>query len=307
MKNLKRKTVIGACIFLAVFCNNSLAQNFIPLWTEGKIPNTKNLQSNDSIANERYWKVAVPGMFAFFPSKQENTGSAVLICPGGGYDHLAYVVSGTQLAKWYNTLGINAFVLIYRLPVAANLVKKEIAPLQDAQRAIRLIRANAAAWGVNSDGIGVMGISAGGHVASCLGTHGEDVSAVGDSVDQYSFNPNFMILISPVISMKSYVHAGSRRNLLGDEPSANMVADYSTELCVTNQTPPTFIVHAENDKSVKLENSLMFASALREKNVSVSLHVFPSGGHSFGLSNNPGSSNLWKELCELWIEEKGFK
>src|SRR5205085_581638 len=159
------------------------------------------LNLTDSIANERIYRVGTPGMYAFFPSSAENKGAAVIICPGGGYERLAYVISGTQLAKWFNAIGISAFVLNYRLPNSPDLKQREIGPLQDAQRAMRIIRSNATKWGIKPDKIGIQGSSAGGHLATLLGTHTEDVSAIHDSLDKVSFRPDFMILVSPVIDL----------------------------------------------------------------------------------------------------------
>src|SRR3954471_16754662 len=139
---------------------------FIPLYPKGKMPNSKGLNLKDSITNERIYRVGKPGMYAFFPSSSENKGAAVLICPGGGYERLAYVISGTQLAKWFNAIGLSAFVLNYRLPNSPDLINRELGPLQDAQRAIRIIRANAGKWGIKTDKIGTQGSSAGGHLAS---------------------------------------------------------------------------------------------------------------------------------------------
>src|SRR5215211_2444354 len=159
---------------------NVRAQEFIPLWPKGKMPNTKGMNLKDSIANERIFRVGTPGMYAFFPGTAENKGGAVVICPGGGYERLAYVISGLQLAKWFNTMGMSAFVLNYRLPNSPDLKQRETGPLQDAQRAMRVVRANAARWGIKPDKVGVQGSSAGGHLATLLGTHTEDVSAIGD-------------------------------------------------------------------------------------------------------------------------------
>ncbi len=293
-------------IILLISCNlQLLAQEFIRLWPEGKMPNSKGIAMNDSIFNERYYRVGEPGMYAFFPSKQENQGTSIVICPGGGYHHYAYM-GAIQFAKWFNTLGISAFVLISRFPHSPDLVERSKAPLQDAQRAMRLIRANAKRWGVNPEKIGILGFSAGGHLASSLGTHLEDVSAIGDTLGNYSFRPDFMLLVSPVITMGKYAHPGSRDNLLGEKPSEILIAKYSNELQVTPQTPPAFIVHAENDNVVNSENSVLLFSALRASNVSVSLHIFPQGTHAIGLQNNPGSTTLWKDLCIMWLNEKGF-
>ncbi|MBD0285362.1 MAG: alpha/beta hydrolase [Flavisolibacter sp.] len=279
---------------------------FIPLYPKDKMPNSKGLHLKDSIANERIYRVGTPGMYAFFPSSTENKGAAVLVCPGGGYERLAYVISGTQLAKWFNAIGISAFVLNYRLPNSPDLIQREIGPLQDAQRAIRIIRANAIKWGIKPDKIGMQGSSAGGHLASLVGTHNEDISAIHDPLDTVSFRPNFLILVSPVIDLGTYAHAGSRQNLLGENPSQQLINKYSTQNSVTENTPPTFIADAFNDKAVPPMNSLLFYKALLEHNVSTSFHVFPQGGHAIALRNNPGSTEQWTNLCEAWLIEMGF-
>lgn len=282
------------------------AQEFIPLWPAGKMPNTKGMRLKDSINNERVYQVGTPGMFAFFPSIQENKQCAVIICPGGGYHHLSYQISGFQLAKWFNTMGISAFVLNYRLPNSPDLAHRETGPLQDAQRAIRIIRANAARWNLQQNKIGIMGVSAGGHLAASLGNVTGDVAAIGDSLDGVPFRPDFTILVSPVITMGAYTHKGSRENLLGKTPSKELVEKYSMELQVKPTTPPCFIADAFNDKGVDPRNSLFFYQALLEKNISTSFHVFPQGGHNIALRNNPGSTQLWTDLCEQWLVEMGF-
>jgi acetyl esterase/lipase len=282
------------------------AQEFVPLWEKGKMPNSKGVELQDVIRDERIYQVGKPGFYAFFPSQQENKGAAVLICPGGGYEHLAYVISGTQLAKWFNTLGISAFVLNYRLPTSPDVRQREIAPLQDAQRAMRIIRSNAEKWKIKADKIGVLGTSAGGHLAANLGTSTEDQAKINDELDKWPFAPNFIVLVSPVITMGEYAHAGSKRNLLGDNPSKQLTERYSLEKQVTPSTPPAFVVHAANDKGVNVRNSLLFYNALLDKNVSASLHIFPTGGHAIALRNNPGSTETWTELCEMWLIEMGF-
>ena len=282
------------------------SQEFIPLWPKAKMPNSKGMKLKDSIANERVYRVGTPGFYAFFPSVAENKGAAVLICPGGGYERLAYIISGTQLAKWFNTIGISAFVLNYRLPNSPDLKQRELGPLQDAQRAVKIIRANAAKWGIKPDKIGIQGSSAGGHLAALSSASREDLSVIGDSLDKISPVPDFSILVSPVIDLGTYAHKGSRKNLLGDNPSDELAARYSPYLSVTASTPPSFIVHAFNDKAVSARNSLLFYQALLEKNVSSSLHIFPHGGHAIALRNNPGSTEQWTTLCESWMAEMGF-
>src|SRR5678816_3657108 len=195
---------IFALIFI-VTSSQLYAQQFIPIWPEGKKPNFNGIVVKDSITN-RVWKVGTPGFYAFVVQPEENAGTAVLICPGGGYERLAYLQSGYTLAKWYNTFGISAFVLNYRLPNQPDLVNRKIAPLQDAQRAMKVIRTHAAEWNIKTDKIGVMGTSAGGHLASWLGESLEDISAIKDSLDTVNFHPDFMVLLSPVISFGKYAH-----------------------------------------------------------------------------------------------------
>lgn len=297
---------VSTSVFLFLLGLTVYSQEFIRLWPEGQMPNSKGLSITDSISGERYRRVGTPGILAFFPSKEENSGTAVIICPGGGYKHYAHILSGTQFAKWFNAKGITAFVLISRLPHSPDLIERSKAPLQDAQRAIRLIRSRATEWNLDPRKVGIIGFSAGGHVASTLGTHTEDVSSVGDVLDTISYRPDFMLLVSPVITMGKFAHQGSRDNLLGENPSNELLSEYSNELQVTGQTPPAFMVHAENDKTVNPENSLMFFLALRAHQVPASLHIFPYGGHSIGLEKNPGSTSLWKELMEKWLIEMNF-
>ncbi len=291
-------------ILLLIYPGGISAQNYLSLWPEGNIPNSRGLKTDEIIDNERIFQVATPGLYTFLPSKEENTGSAVIICPSGGYHHLTYILGGFQLAKWFNTMGMAAFVLKYRLPHSADLIEREKAPLQDAQRAMRIIRANAAEWGIKPDRIGIMGTSAGGHLASTLATHSEDVSCIGDSLDKISFHPDFLILISPVITMGKYTHKESRDNLLGESPAKDLLEKYSSEIQVSTSTPPVFIVHAANDKSVDPLNSLLFYRALSASNIpGCSLHIFPQGEHSIALANNPGSAALWTTLCKMWLTE----
>ncbi|WP_207531637.1 alpha/beta hydrolase [Desertivirga arenae] len=298
---------IRLVVLLVVLASLSAhSQEFIPLWPKGKMPNSKGMKIKDSIANERIFKVGTPGFYAFFPSISENKGAAVVICPGGGYERLAYIISGTQLAKWFNTIGVSAFVLNYRLPNSPDLKQRETGPLQDAQRAIKLIRGNAAKWGIKPDKIGVQGSSAGGHLAALSSVSTLDVSLIGDSLDKISPKPDFSILVSPVIDLGTYAHKGSRKNLLGENPSEELLNRYSPHLNVSSATPPAFIVHAFDDKTVSPHNSLLFYKALLEKNVQSTLHILPQGGHAIALRNNPGSTEQWTSLCESWMIEMNF-
>lgn len=299
------KKIFLQAIFLMLLLQ-AAAQEFIPLWPAGKKPNFNGKVVTDSLYNDRIWRVSTPGVYAFVVPKQENNGTAILICPGGGYERLSYLYNGFNLAKWYNSIGVSAFVLIYRLPHQQDLQQRELAPLQDAQRAMRLIRSNAGKWDIKTDKIGVMGTSAGGHVATTLGTHFADVAAIGDSLDKTSSRPDFMVLLSPVISMGISAHPGSKKNLLGTDTTRAMIELYSNELQVSPATPPAFIVHALNDSTVKVKNSLLFYNALLEKKVNASIHIFPQGGHGIRVDDNPGSTDLWLNLLELWLKETGF-
>ncbi|MFT3738116.1 MAG: alpha/beta hydrolase [Breznakibacter sp.] len=298
-------TLYWAILFFSSMTTVS-AQDYIPLWPEGQMPNSRGLGLERIEERERVSQVGMPGLYAFFPSKEENKRSAVLICPPGGYQKLTYVVAGTQLAKWFNTMGVNAFVLMYRLPTSPDLLEPSIAPLQDAQRGMKFIRAHAAGWGIDVDKIGVFGSSAGGHVASSLSTVSADCSSIADSLDRFPFTPDFQILVSPVISMVDHFHRGSHDALLGKDASAALAQRFSNERNVTVRTPPCLMVHAHNDPVVDPLNSINYYVALRENGVRASLHIFPEGGHSIALRNNPGSTAWWAALCEAWLTEMGF-
>lgn len=300
---MKKIIIIVGFVFLS---NHLFSQQFIPLWPTGKKADWNGKILTDSIYNERFFRVGTPGIFAFPVHKEGNKGTTVLICPGGGYDHITYLYNGFNFASWFNAHGINAFVLVYRLPNQTDLKTREQAPLSDAQRAMRMLRANASKWNLDKNKIGVMGISAGGHVATTIGTHSEDVSSIKDSLDGMHYRPDFMILLSPVVTMGKYAHGGSKKNFLGSDTTKLVIEKYSNELQVSANTPPAFIVHAQNDSTVNVRNSLLFYNALIEKNVQASIHIFPQGGHGIGLVDNPGSTDLWLNLLELWLKEKGF-
>ncbi|MDE3182075.1 MAG: alpha/beta hydrolase [Bacteroidota bacterium] len=303
---MKKHVIIPAIIILSIAFSVLKGQEFIPLWPKNNMPDSKGLHITDSIARQRVFRVAIPGMYAFFPSQDDNCGAAVVIYPGGGYTHITLNLGGFQLAKWFNTLGISAFVVEYRLPNSPDLKVSELGPLEDGQRAIQLVRENAAKWGIDPNKLGVMGVSAGGHLASWVGTATDDITTLHDGVAKKSTHPDFMILVSPVIDMGKYTHKGSRESLLGNNPSPELIQKYSPQNNVTAQTPPCFIADAFNDKTVPPENSLLFYQALLDKNISTSFHVFPQGGHEININNNPGSTSLWKDLCQKWMKEMGF-
>ena len=286
--------------------NGLKAQEKVFLWKYDAIPNNTGIKVSDSISNERMYRVEQPYIQIFEPVSTNKNRVAVLIIPGGAYSRLAYEISGISLAKWLNSLGITAYVLYHRLPQAANVKISYIAPLQDAQRAMRIIRTNAVQFGIDKNKIGVLGTSAGGHLASCLCTLAPDWSLNGDSLDNVSYKPDFSILISPVISMAdSIVHKETRWNLLGGNANNKIwQKQFSTELQINSATPLALLIHADNDPAVSVLNSLVYYNALIKSGVKGSaLHVFPLGGHSISLSEQPGSTKLWTEITNLWIKE----
>ncbi|HEX9825016.1 MAG TPA: alpha/beta hydrolase [Flavobacteriaceae bacterium] len=248
-------------------------------------------------------KVTVPTLSLFLPDKSTSNGAAVIICPGGGYSHLAIDKEGFKVAKWLNTLGITAFILKYRLPNDEIMENKTIGPLQDAQEAMRMVRRNAKTWNINPEKIGTMGFSAGGHLASTLSTHYLDEVYVHDTI---SAKPNFSILIYPVISMEQAItHEGSKTNLLGNAPSESLAEFYSNEQQIDSLTPPAFLVHATDDKAVPVENSIHYCMALKNNNVPAELHIYEKGGHGFGLGIS--DTNLyWTESCEHWLKSNKY-
>lgn len=299
-----KKAVFTLLSLLLLF--PSFAQEFIPLWPENKMPNTRGMKLEHIEERQRIIQVKQPGMYVFLTSKEENRGASVLICPPGGYQKLTYNIGGFQLAKWFNTIGINAFVLIHRLPTSPDLMEREKGPVQDAQRALKIIRSKADLWTLDANRIGVFGASAGGHLASTIGTHKQDFSTIGDSLDSISIQVNFMVLVSPVISMSEYAHEGSVTNFLGINPKQEMRDLYSNQKHITDKTPPTFLVHAQNDHVVPVMNSIMFYQAMTEHGVPGSLHIFPEGDHSIALRNKSNMLNLWTQLCESWLYECGI-
>jgi acetyl esterase/lipase len=248
-------------------------------------------------------RVQVPDIAVYLPTRKFATGQAVVICPGGGYGGLAYDYEGTDIARYLNSVGVAGIVLKYRLPSADSSIEPHKTPLLDAKRAIRLVRARAAGWHIDPARIGIMGFSAGGHLAATLGTQFDAGDpAASDLVERERSRPDFMILMYPVISfVDTAVHAGSRRALLGDTPGPELARQYSAELQVKHDTPPTFIVHADNDKGVPVENALLMYRALRQQKIPVELHVLSEGGHGFGLGlDNPHVAS-WTGALRLWL------
>ncbi|MCK0156893.1 alpha/beta hydrolase [Cellulophaga sp. F20128] len=303
MKN--KINLLYACL---MFSMNGIAQNeIIPLW-QGLVPNQKITKEVEQIVTKDIVivsNVQKPTIEVYLPSKNNANGQAVLVFPGGGYGILAYDWEGTDIAKYLNSKGIAGIVVKYRLPNSKSLTERHTAPLQDAQRAMRLVRSNATKWNIDADKIGIIGFSAGGHLASTLGTHYKDtIYKSTDEIDKFSARPDFMALLYPVITFTDTVdmHKGSRNNLLGDLASNEKLNTYfSNELQVTEDTPPTFLVHATDDKAVPVENSLLFYKALKAKNVPVAMHIYPKGGHGFSLALRNKHLSLWSSQLTDWM------
>ncbi len=286
---------IFAFLFL-ISANYTYSQSMkINLWPEGSIPlSIKNNIQEQAVSTDivRIGKVQVPQIEVYLPNKKSATGQAVIVCPGGGYSILAYDWEGTDVAKLLNAQGIAAFVLKYRLPDSLSSTAPEQVPLMDAKQAMRIVREKAADWNINPNKIGIMGFSAGGHLASTLSTHFEKDT-----------RPDFSILIYPVISMdKNIAHMGSRNNLIGKHPTDAMIKLYSNELQVSVNTPPTFLIHATDDDGVPVENSLLYYQALIKNKVPAEMHIYPTGGHGFGLANGNRSLGSWPSLMIEWMK-----
>ncbi|MCS7237056.1 MAG: alpha/beta hydrolase [Thermoguttaceae bacterium] len=299
---------IKSLLFLAVFLFATAAVAAI---AKGQIPEAMR----DARA-ELLWPKGAPGalgdrpedrpmLFIFLPEKQKAVGTGVCVCPGGGYGFLAFDHEGRQIARWFNSLGIAAFVVDYR---HRRKGYGHPAPLQDALRAVRTVRARAEEFGVRPDRIGIMGFSAGGHLASTVITHFDDGNPQADDpVERVSSRPDFAILCYPVIAFgEPFTHIGSQRNLLGDNPDLELLRSLSSEKQVRPNTPPTFLFHTDEDQGVPPENSVVFYLALRKAGVPAELHIFRVGRHGIGLGEGISGTEAWPSLCEAWLRNMGF-
>lgn len=246
-----------------------------------------------------------PTLQFYLPEASRAVGTAVVVCPGGGYAHLAVDHEGKQIAEWLNRLGVAAVVLQYR---HRRRGYGHPAPLQDAQRAIRTVRARAHRLAVDAGRIGIMGFSAGGHLAATAATHFDSGAAEAeDPIERVSCRPDFLILCYPVIAFgEPYTHRGSQENLLGDHPDPTLLRSLSAEKQVTARTPPTFLFHTDEDRGVPAENSVQFYLALRRSGVPAELHVFATGRHGLGLAPNTPGTSLWPECCRQWLRGRGL-
>jgi acetyl esterase/lipase len=289
------QTGFACLVFNATLAAQAQSQEppHVRLWS-GRAPEAVGDAENDT-----------PWMTPFLPAKERATGTAVVVCPGGGYGHIAMDHEGVATARWLNDIGVAAFLLKYRHRKTGY---GHPAPMLDVQRALRMVRARADEWNVKPDRVGVLGFSAGGHLASTAGTHfAPGDPGAEDPVERVACRPDFMVLIYPVISLaEDFTHKGSRRNLLGENPDPALVEKLSNERQVTPLTPPTFLVHTDEDKGVPVENSLAFYAALRKAKVPAELHVFEKGPHGFGLGKPDMAASAWPELCEKWLRARGL-
>lgn len=279
------------------------AQQEIPLYS-GDIPNATGAaneeykEANDQVDSLTF-KVSVPTLTVFFPPKDKANGTAVIICPGGGYHVLLTKREGSDVARAFNRLGVTAFVLKYRLPSAKTMKDRSIGPLQDAQRAIQLVRQKAGQWNIDPQKVGIMGFSAGGHLAAAAGTHYGEVLI--ENAKAADLRPDFMLLINPVISFTDSIgHTGSRNNLLGDTVTKQQILRFSNELHVNKATPPAFLVHSNADIVVPVANSLSFYAALQRNGVTAGLHIYAKGEHGFLTAP---SFEEWFGRCVYWMQQ----
>lgn len=308
---MKKKISLALFLCINLITINITAQPFIVKLWPGGIPGSKTDESYiEKITTQdgrvtRCDRVTNPDLTVYLPPADKANGAAVLICPGGGYGTLAFDHEGHAIAKWLNDNGIAGIILKYRLPSDRIMENKSIGPLQDAQEAIRIIRRNNSEWKINTRKIGVIGFSAGGHLASTLSTHyDENVYKV---IDNVSARPDFSILIYPVVSFDTTItHRGSRNNLIGLKPDEALVRHFSNELQITADTPPAFLVHSADDYAVPAANSIGYFKGLQKNKIPAELHIFQKGGHGYGLSPGGGTESAWPDLCLNWLKNTGM-
>ncbi len=296
MSDWSRGALCLSVVILLSLCGVAAAQPRVEiLWPDGA-PGAKGQGEGDK-----------PTLTIYLPPAEKATGAAVVICPGGGYGHLAMDHEGHQIGQWLNSFGVAGFIVAYRHR-NSGAGYGHPAPIQDAQRAIRVVRSRAKEFGVDPARIGVLGFSAGGHLASTAATHFDDsFCEPRDAIDRVSCRPDFAVLVYPVISFtEPFTHTGSRTNLLGRDAEPALFEKFSNEKQVTPQTPPTFLFHTWEDTVVPVENSISFYLALRKVKVPAEMHVFLKSQHGIGLGQKNGAAGAWPGLCRRWMEESGF-
>lgn len=300
------KIILSVCIIMPLQ-SYLYAQQIIPLYT-GSIPNSINYNMQEITLSDKggrmegYRNISKPTLAVYLPDKKRSNGSAVIICPGGGYYAEVNQKEGINIASAFIKHGVAAFILKYRLPSDSIMKDKSIGPLQDAQQAIKLVRQHAAEWNIDTSKVGIMGFSAGGHLASTAGTHFD--SSFISNKEHINLRPDFMILVYPVISMTNKLaHMGSRDNLLGTNPSIEKINFFSGELQVTDKTPPTWLTQAGDDKVVDVDNSIVFYEALRHHNVPAEMHLYPKGDHGFVLKL---PTEEWMQPLFEWMKKNDW-
>lgn len=289
---------------LVIISFNTMAQDFkLKVWPNGAPDSNGMTLPEETYEGKRVRNVSEAEMYVYLPKIGINTGAAVVICPGGGYMIEAMDHEGYDLAEWLTTQGVAGIVLKYRLPYGHDQI-----PLEDAQRALRIVRQKAAEWGINPAKIGIAGSSAGGHLASTAGTRfdlGKPEST--DPLEKYSCRPDFMLLLYPVITFsEEFGHMGSRTNLIGTGNKWELVEKYSNELHATPQTPPTFLILADDDGGVPPRNSIEFYMALKKNKIPAEMHIFRDGGHGFGMTKKNLPVDQWPNLFAQWMKAQGI-
>jgi acetyl esterase/lipase len=299
MKKILLSMILAGAASMAAA--QSAASNIIQLWPEG-VPGARAI-GPEKVDKSYTANVSEPTLTMFGPAVDHPNGTAVIICPGGGYVRMSTAREGDQYATWLSTLGVTSFVLKYRMQEFGHP-----APLQDILRAVRILRSRAAEFGINPNRIGVMGSSAGGHLAASAGTLFDNPAGrTGAPLDAVSARPDFMVLMYPVITMEApAVHAGSRKALLGAAPAADMVQLMSLEKQVSAATPPTLLIHTQADQAVPVENSILFFQALTRAHVPAEMYLFEHGAHGMGMREGLGTSSAWPRRAEEWLRDRGL-
>lgn len=297
-----KKHVLTILLIFSIL--TAFGQQAIPLY-EGAIPNNKPCDRQETIKQTDSGKklcanVNEPTLTVYAPDKQDGFKTSILICPGGSYYYVSVDHEGEEAAKAFNAIGVTAFVLKYRTPCDACMDNKELVPLQDAQQAMKIIRENAGKWNIDTERVGVLGFSAGGHLASTLSTKYNDVQI--ENFGKTNLRPSFTILAYPVISMMDNItHKGSQQNLLGKNPSIEKQEQFSSEINVTKETPVAFLVHGSNDSVVCVNNSVIYYQAMCKNKVAAEMHLFQNGAHGFGINKD-----RWVEKAGLWLTQNNL-
>lgn len=283
--------IVWLIIVTGLFITITSAQTPIRLW-EGDAPNANGKEAID-----------IPTLTPYLAPKDKATGAAIIVLPGGGYRALSDVKEGSAVAEYLNSIGVSAFVLKYRLGPKYGQPNQ----LLDASRAMRMVRSRAAGWGIDANRIGILGFSAGGHLASTMATHFDSGNPnATEELEKVSSRPDIQILIYPVITMGEFTHKGSKLNLLGENPSDELIKKYSNELQITKETPPAFIVQGVDDKTVPMENSILYIQSLRKNGVPFEFHLYEHGPHGFGLGGADPILSTWKDRLAAWLVLRNF-